>query len=428
MYSYKKPKMKRGWLALLSIIVVVVVAVLIYNLPPVNQRLGWRVEYAGIYLKSMFNPVQPMPTPLPYTPPPTTPTAAAASPTPGPMLSATPSPTPTEIPLPVQMILPPPAYEREDLNNCGPAALAMYLRFYGWEGDQYTISDVIKPFDRDRNVNVEELIYYANNYTGWLRTEFRVGGNTLLLRKLIASGIPVMIEGSYIVDKNYWANDDRWAGHYTLVTGYKDAEQTFITQDVFSGPDRVMTYEELDREWQTFNRVYILLFPPEKENEIKAILGSNWDPDQNRQNALDTARIETETDPENPFTWFNLGSNLVYFEKYTEAALAYDQARNSDGTASGEDAPINGLPQRMLRYQFGPFLAYFHSGRTDDLMALTDYALLRTPNSEEALLWRGWGLYRLGDKIEAVASFQKALEARPGYHDAQYALEFVQSN
>jgi tetratricopeptide (TPR) repeat protein len=82
----------------------------------------------------------------------------------------------------------------------------------------------------------------------------------------------------------------------------------------------------------------------------------------------------------------------------------------------------------MLRYQFGPFLAYFHAGRTDDLMALTDYALLRTPNSEEALLWRGWGLYRLGKKAEAVASFQKALEARPGYHDAKYALDFVRDN
>ena len=27
-----------------------------------------------------------------------------------------------------------------------------------------------------------------------------------------------------------------------------------------------------------------------------------------------------------------------------------------------------GLPQRMLRYQFGPFFAYFHTGRIDDLL------------------------------------------------------------
>ena len=36
---------------------------IVYLLPPVNERLGWRVEYAGIYLKGMINPVAPMPTP-----------------------------------------------------------------------------------------------------------------------------------------------------------------------------------------------------------------------------------------------------------------------------------------------------------------------------------------------------------------------------
>lgn len=428
MYSYKKPKKKRGWLTLFLIVTGAAAAAFVYNLPPVNDRLAWRLEFAGIYLRSLVDPVQPMPTPLPFTPPPATSTAAAAFPSLTPERTETPVPTPTEIPLPQQVVLPAPAFESEDLNNCGPAALAMYLRFYGWEGDQFTISDVIKPIRADRNVNVEELLYYANNYAGWLRTEFRVGGDILLLRKILASGIPVMIEGSYIVDKNYWANDDRWAGHYTLLTGYNDADSTFIVQDVFTGPNRVMTYDEVDREWQSFNRVYILLFPPDKENEIKTLLGSNWDPNQNRQNALEIARRETEEDPGNPFTWFNLGSNLVFFDKYTEAALAYDRARSTGVADAGEDAPINGLPQRMLRYQFGPFLAYFHSGRTDDLMALTDYALLRTPNSEEALLWRGWGLYRLGKKMDAIASFQKALEARPGYHDAEYALDFVRSN
>jgi tetratricopeptide (TPR) repeat protein len=427
MYSFKQPKKKRGWLALLLIVLIPVLAILIYNLPPVHDRLGWRVEYAGIYLKDMINPVPPMPTPLPYTPPPATPTPLLPAATALPTLAATAVPTPTETPLPAQVVLPPPAIEMEDLNNCGPAALAMYLRFYGWEGDQFTISNEIKPIRADRNVNVEELLFYANNRAGWLRTEFRVGGSTLLLRKIIASGIPVMIEGAYVVDKNYWPNDDRWAGHYTLVTGYDDASQNFVTQDVFVGPNRLLSYEALDREWQTFNRVYILLFPPEKEEELKAILGSDWDRDQNRQNALDTARSETEKDPSNPFTWFNLGSNLVYFEKYTEAALAYDKARSTVST-SGPDAAINGLPQRMLRYQFGPFLAYFHSGRTEDLMALTTYALLRTPNSEEALLWQGWGQYRLGKKADAINSFQKALEAHPGYQDAQYALEFVQNN
>ena len=82
----------------------------------------------------------------------------------------------------------------------------------------------------------------------------------------------------------------------------------------------------------------------------------------------------------------------------------------------------------MLRYQFGPFFAYFHAGMTTELLTVTEYALARTPNSEEALLWHGWALYRLSKKNEAVSDWQKALEYHPGYQDAQYALDFVASN
>ncbi len=175
-------------------------------------------------------------------------------------------------------------------------------------------------------------------------------------------------------------------------------------------------YEELDRNWQAFNRVYTLVYLPEQEEQLKAILGKNWDADANRQHALAVAEMETENDPENTFVWFNLGSNLVYFERYDEAGLAYDKAREI------------GWPQRMLRYQFGPFLAYFHDLRNEDLMSLVEYALERTPNSEEALLWQGWGVYRAGNREAAIELFQKAIEARPDYVDAIYGLNYVLEN
>jgi tetratricopeptide (TPR) repeat protein len=64
----------------------------------------------------------------------------------------------------------------------------------------------------------------------------------------------------------------------------------------------------------------------------------------------------------------------------------------------------------------------------EDLMALTKYALQRTPNSEEAHLWSGWGLYRSGDTQGAIEQFKKALEENWNYSDAKYALQFVQEN
>jgi tetratricopeptide (TPR) repeat protein len=400
----------------------------LYQIPQVNEKVAWRVEYALINIKSWINPVEAsVPTALPtseqqtaadaHTPTPPRPSATptqVSTATPTPEVSPTPTLTPTAVPEAVK--LDPPAWEKEDLNNCGPATLAMYLRFFGWQGDQKTIADEIKPIRADRNVNVEELMFYARNRTGWLMSDYRVGGTHEILKRFIAAGIPIMVESGFKVEKTFWANDDRWVGHYLLLTGYDDATQTFITQDSELGANLRQTYDQLDRDWQIFNRVFIYVYPPDKEQTVREILGEDWDADTNRQRALDTAKAETENDPSNGFAWFNLGSNLVYFERYSEAAEAYDEARKLR------------LPQRMLRYQFGPFIAYFHTNRIDDLTTLADYALQITANAEEALLWKGWALYRQGKRDEAIAMFQQALEERPGYVDAQYALNFVMNN
>ncbi|HEX2981616.1 MAG TPA: tetratricopeptide repeat protein, partial [Anaerolineaceae bacterium] len=287
--------------------------------------------------------------------------------------------------------------------------------FYGWDGDQKTISAEVKPVREDRNVNVEELDYFIRSKVGWLSTAYRVGGTLEQIQQFLAAGIPVMIEETFIMDEGYWPNDDLWAGHYLLVTGYDADKQIFTAQDVYYGPDQKVPYAELDKKWKAFNRVLIAVYPPDQEATVQSIFGPDWDPDQNRQRALDTAQAETQADPKDAFAWFNLGTNMVYFERYGEAAEAYNTAREI------------GLPQRMYRYQFGPFIADFHAGRNDDLLALTEYALQRTPNSEEALLWRGWALYRQGNTEQALELFNKALEDNPNYGDAQYAIQFVQS-
>jgi tetratricopeptide (TPR) repeat protein len=318
--------------------------------------------------------------------------------------------------MPSSVSLPAPAWEKQDINNCGPASLTMYLRFYGWKGDQQTIMEVVKPYPEDRNVNVEELAYFVRTQAGWLNTQYRVGGDLDLLRRLLVAGIPVMVEESFYFEEPYWAGDDLWAAHYFLVTGYDQASKTFIGQDSFRGPEQRVPEATLDQYWQAFNRVYILIYLPNQEETVKAILGPNWDMDTNRQHALEAAQAETKSTPENAFSWFNLGTNLTYFERYIEATDAYDKAR------------LIGLPQRMLRYQFGPFIAYFHSGQLDDLLTLTEYALKVTPSSEEALLWYGWALYRQGKTSAALESFQEALTRNPTYQDAQYALDFVRTN
>lgn len=401
---------------------------LAFAIPSLRERLYWRMDRIWTYARGLAAPVQQMPTavgqaslpPPRYQvtrrPPPTL-NPETLAPAGDPALSPTPSPTPqptlTPTPLPGSAVLPAPAWEKQDINGCGPASLTMFLRFWGWEGSQEDIAAEVKPYRKDRNVNVEELAYFVRTQAGWLTFEYRLGGDVQLLKTFLAAGLPVMVEEGVLLDESYWPNDDHWSAHYLLLTAYDDAAGIFTGQDSFFGADRQVTYADLDQNWQAFNRVIILVYPPDRQATVQAILGGEWDVDANRQAALEEARQETEVDAKNAFAWFNLGTNLVYFERYGEAAQAYDEAI------------ALGLPQRMLRYQFGPFIAYFHGGRSEDLMALVAYALQRTPTSEEALLWQGWGLYRQGDYAAALQSFYAAREQNPTYQDAQYAIDFM---
>ncbi|RPI91213.1 MAG: hypothetical protein EHM40_16385 [Chloroflexi bacterium] len=391
-------------------------AILILQIPAINNRVAWRYEVAKTYARNVLNPVGAVPTALPNptgTMSPATPTAPA---TPTSTVVDTPiPPTPTLAPPPSQAFLGSPPYEKQTANNCGPAALSMMLHMFGWSGDQKTISDVIKPVNGDRNVNPEEMAYWVHNYAGWLRMEYRVGGDLDTLKRLIAAAYPVIIEGTTSLnpDDTGWPDDDLWAAHYLLLTGYDDATQTFTAQDAYRGPDKKIPYEQLESEWKPFNYVYMVVFLPEQAEEIKTLLGPNWDPSVNGFNALAIAEAATVKDPDDAFAWFNMGSNLVGLKRYQEANAAYDKARELD------------LPQRMFRYQFGPFLANFHGHRTEDLLALTEYALQRTEMSEETWLWHGWALYRQGDTNGAIEDWRKALAVRPGYEDALYALNFV---
>jgi tetratricopeptide (TPR) repeat protein len=395
---------------------VIGLAILLYQLPPVQSRLGWRLDFWWTGVRMALNPAGALPTPMVVsesvmTDEPVFPTNTPPPPTHTPAPTPTNAPSPT--PLPESVLLAAPEYELQRPNNCGPATLAMYLRYYGWSGDQFDVADVVKPISADRNVNVEELQFYAANHAGWLNFQFRVGGDIQTLKSLLAAGFPVMIEEGDILTQQYWPDDDMWAGHYLLLNGYNDAAQRFTVQDSFYGADRTVSYAETDERWKAFNRVYILLYPPEREAELQALLGAQWDAAANRQHALEQAQAEIDADPGDAYAWFNLGSNHVYFEQWEAAADAYDEARRL------------GLPQRMLRYQFGPFFAYFHSHRTDELMVVTEYALRITDNSEESLLWRGWGLYRQGESAEAVGMFQAAYAVNPLSFDAQYALDFM---
>ncbi|MBI3360272.1 MAG: C39 family peptidase, partial [Chloroflexi bacterium] len=398
-----------------------------YNYPPIN----WRIVSLGARFRDLLKP-PPETIPTPSGPVAAAPTFAIVPAT------ATPAPTarneneesgiaivatPTSqlaiepsLPLQPTPFIPQPStdlprsfkltgarQEYQLLNNCAPATLAAYLTYWGWQGAeplapgkdvrwQKDIAAVVKPIQRDYNVMAYELADYAADYAG-LNAVVRYGGDIDTVRRFVANGIPVMIERGFREEEHKQAGEG-WMGHYGLITGYDDDSRAFLLQDSFKGPNYWRSYNQIMADWQTFNYLYLIVYPTDRAAGVLNLLGPDADETTNYLNALAKAQAETQSLPTyegQAFAWFNAGTSLNLLGRYEEAALAYDQARS-----------YNVLPWRMLWYQTGLYRAYYQAGRYDDVIALAD-SVLNVVKIEESYYWRGWARYSQAD-VEGAAA------------------------
>ncbi|MEA4812698.1 MAG: C39 family peptidase [Anaerolineaceae bacterium] len=346
-----------------------------------------------------------------------TPTTALASPSP----SVQASPSPSAVALPAKAQIEGIEPEKQGLNNCGPTTLGMYLNFWGVQADQHQIAAVIHQKEDDRNVGLDEMRDYVLANTQ-LKAILRHGGSFEMLKKMVSQGFPVMLERGF-----YTANTHEWMGHYGLVTGYDDALQTVHVPDTYHGHTD-FKMQELERLWMHFSYTYLLVYPEDKEAEVRALLGEDWDEDKNgahseaimRQRALTEA---PETYPEDAFfARFGIGNLLVLQKAYAEAAAAFDEAFKTYAKL-----PIYKRPFRVMWYQFGPYEAYYQTERFQDCVNLAQNTIANSSASglEESWYWRGKCTEGLGDKNSAIWYYKKALEWHPGWQPALEALEML---
>ena len=128
------------------------------------------------------------------------------------------------------------------------------------------------------------------------------------------------------------------------------------------------------------------------------------------QKSLARTQAELAQEPEDAFLWFNLGTIYTAMSQYEKAATAFDQAR------------AIGLPWRMLWYQFGPYEAYYQTGRFDDILTLAGTTLKDRPYFEESFYYQGLAQEALAEVDAARASFQKAADFNPTFQPARDAL------
>ena len=348
---------------------------------------------------------------------------ASTSATPSPSPSATASPTATSSPAPTA---PPPAVRLTGLahawqtwNNCGPATLAMNLSYFGLKPSQADIASILRPNRDDKNVSPEELAAYARDQG--LYALARSNGNIERLRQFIAAGVPVLIETWHEPKPN------DGMGHYRLLTGYDDAADhgagQWIAYDSYDATGLVkgqpytgirLPYAGLEALWAVFNRQYVVIYDDARAESVERILGADLDEAAMWQRALEEAKSAVVQKPNDPFAWFNLGTDLRATGDYGAAADAYDRARRI------------GLPWRMLWYQFGPFKAYYETGRYAEIIVLADATIRTAQHVEELFFWRGLAQQAQGDLAAARESWQRALALNPHYVAARDALAAAQ--
>jgi len=299
-------------------------------------------------------------------------------------------------------------HHKQTWNNCGPATITTALSFYGWRQDQKYAEERLKPNREDKNVSPDELVRFVNQQTS-VRALMRVGGSLETLKRLLANNIPVVIERGIMFEAN------EWLGHYQALVAYDDGPSVFYAYDSFMGTGTngegvVASYQKLDEDWRHFNRTFIVLYAPQEEDLVRQLLGPLWDEREAAEIALQTAQTEARFNPQDGHAWFNMGSSLVLLERYQEAANAFDQARRYS------------LPWRMLWYQFGPFVAYYETGRYDDVLSLAQINLNNAQELEETYYWRGRVYAAQGRREAAAAEYRRALAYNPNFQLARDAL------
>jgi tetratricopeptide (TPR) repeat protein len=353
---------------------------------------------------------------------------ATFAPTPTLYPTSTPTLHPTSTPLPPSVLLMGITCERQFMNNCGPATLSMYLSYYDWGRNQLAAAAVLRPNAKDVNVMPYELVDFVNEHTAQ-RALWRYGGDLQTIKALLNAGIPVMIEKGF---QPYTLRNEGWLGHYNLVVGYDDEIQTLTAQDSylmsyapwggeipqelwdsFIGFD--FSYSELEQTWRSFNFVFVVVYPPERERDVLNALGSLATEEGACRIAYERAMQETSslTDIRDQFfAWFNAGTSLVCLQDYRPAATAFD-------TAFGiyPDIERSSRPYRILWYETGPYAAYYYAGRYQDVINLADQTLgyMAEPVLEESYYWRALSYSALGNTTRAIADLRTSLEYHPGY-------------
>jgi len=280
---------------------------------------------------------------------------------------------PTPVAAPASVVFPEMKHVWQSLNNCGPAAVVMALSTFGVDANQEAARLALRGPDVRRGMGPQGVgPWVKENFD--LRSTWRNGGTIETIKALVANGFAPMV--------TQWMQDP-WVSriaHWRTVRGYDDAKSVFYVNDSMLGNMVPLSYEWFGRNWQSFSYRYMVIYKPEDEKLLNAIMGPlsyewfgrNWQSfsyrymviykpeDEKLLNAImgpqvsdavmrrdlyQRAKTEALTQNTN-FAWLAYGEAAYSYGMFEEAVMAFEKGL-SMGSPNGVFGLRNSYPQAL---------------------------------------------------------------------------------
>jgi hypothetical protein len=340
------------------------------------------------------------PTPLPPTPTPSPvpPTATPLPPTPVP-------PTPTPV-IKSSVLLEPMNWEAQTYNNCGPMSAKMALSHFGIYLSQEYCRQTLRPNGNDRMTRPEQLAWFVQQHG--MNAVLRENGNQQMLRALLSLGVPVITME--------WVHENSDIAHYRVARGFSLSNNTFTFNDALdNGPRRVIRAETQEQLWKGYNHRFVAVYSDKQEAGVMAILGEDSDSHANLERALISAKTYTETRPNDPDGWSNLG--------LTEAMLGNCPAAVHVWETRLVNLTYGGRYNRYLWYTTWPLACYNKMGMYESAAQHASRAVAGAGVYAEGRYEYAVALAGLGRKGEAISQLKRALLDDQNYQPARDLLD-----
>jgi hypothetical protein len=245
-------------------------------------------------------------------------------------------PTPKEAP--ATAVFPEMKHVWQSLNNCGPAAVVMALSTFGVDANQEVARLALRGADVRRGMGPQGVDPWVKENFG-LRSMWRNNGTNDLMRRLVANGFAPMV--------TQWMQDPSVSriAHWRTIRGYDDAAGLFYVNDSMLGNKVALSYDWFGRNWQSFSYRYMVIYRPEDERLLQAVIGKDWSEAIARQSLYERTRSDALAQ-NTTFAWLAYGEAAYANGVFDEAVAAFEKGFNS-GSATGVFGVRNSYPQAL---------------------------------------------------------------------------------